>query len=124
MYIGPLCTGQWGPGLLVDLVGGLCSPSHLSVVGHLQGFIRVVVPPTILLHSGREAAVGPRLLIRLEIHAYFSAIYRSFHYPPPVDALGCSCSSAPPRMHYRLHEDISTVLLFNQMQKNMQAAEH
>jgi len=54
-------------------VGGLYSPSHLSVVGYMQGFIRVVVPPTILLHPGREAAVSLRLLIRRENPAYFAA---------------------------------------------------
>src|SRR6218665_89521 len=39
----------------------------LSVVGYLQGLIRVVVPFTSLLHPGREVAVGPQLLIRWEI---------------------------------------------------------
>jgi len=79
------------------LVGGLYSPSHLSVVGYLQDFIKACMPPTILLHPGREAAVGPRLLIRREIPAYFADnlyIQRSLHYPPPVDALGCHYSSA------------------------------
>ena len=63
-------TGQWGPGLLV---AGLCSPSHLSVVGHLQGLMRVAVPTANLLHPGREAAVCPRLLIRRETPAYLAA---------------------------------------------------
>ena len=42
---------------------------HLSVIGYLQDLIRVVVPPTNLLHPGREAAVGPRLLISRPIVA-------------------------------------------------------
>ena len=54
------------PGLLV---GGLYSPSHLSVVGYMQDLTRVVVPSTNLLHPGREAAVGPRLLIRRDLAA-------------------------------------------------------
>ena len=33
----------------------------------------MVVPTTYLLHPGREVAVGPRLLIRREIPAYFAA---------------------------------------------------
>jgi len=55
------------------------------------------VPPAKLLHPGREAAVGPRLLIRRETPAYLAAnlyIWRSFHYPLPVDALSCSFSYA------------------------------
>src|SRR6218665_477607 len=68
---GNIPTGQWGPSLLV---GGLYSPSHLSVVGYLQNLIRVVAPPTSLLHPCREAAVGPRLLIRREIPSYLAAI--------------------------------------------------
>jgi len=36
-------------------------------------FNRVVVPPTSLLHPGREAADGPRLLISREIPAYLAA---------------------------------------------------
>src|SRR6218665_1661459 len=59
-----------GSGLLF---GGLYSPSHLSVNGCLQGLMRMVTPPTSLLHPGREAAVGPRLLIRREDPAYFAA---------------------------------------------------
>src|SRR6218665_2991203 len=44
--------------------------------------MRVAVPPTNLLHPGREAAVGPRLLIRRETHAYLAAnlyIYLYIH---------------------------------------------
>src|SRR6218665_767506 len=33
------------------------SPSHLSVVGYLQGLMRVAVPPTNLLHPGIERSL-------------------------------------------------------------------
>src|SRR6218665_284980 len=49
------------------------SPSHLSVVCCPQDLIRAIVPPTSLLHPGREAADGLRLLINREIPAYFAA---------------------------------------------------
>ena len=56
------------------MVGDLYSPSYLSVIGFLlQGSIRVVVPPTSLLHPGRVTNVGPRLLTRREIPAYLAA---------------------------------------------------
>ena len=63
-------TGQWRPGLLQFI---LYSPSHLSVIGYLKGLMRVAVPPTNLLHPGREPAVCSRLLIRWETHAYLAA---------------------------------------------------
>src|SRR6218665_1364970 len=37
------------------------------------GFNKGGVPPTSLLHSGRKASVGARLLIRREIPAYIAA---------------------------------------------------
>ena len=70
------------------LIGSLYSPSHLFVIGYLQDLMKVVVPPTSLLHPGREAAAGTRLLICQETPAYPPAnlyICRSFHYPPPVE---------------------------------------
>src|SRR6218665_1130994 len=41
--------------------------------GYLQDLIRVMLPPSNLLHPGREATVGPRLLIRRKTTAYLAA---------------------------------------------------
>src|SRR6218665_2580012 len=89
--VNPLCSGArligWRPVLTK-------SPLRPRVPA---GYEREVQPPPCLLPPAREAAVGPRLLIRRENPAYLAAnlSLRSFHYPPPVDALGCSYSSAP-----------------------------
>jgi len=40
---------------------------------YLQDLTRVVVPPTSLMHPGREAAGGAQLLIRRETPAYLAA---------------------------------------------------
>src|SRR6218665_1015815 len=74
----PLARQAWGRCLAVSMktvysVIAAWHPVGFSVWVVSHSFIRVVGPSTILLHPGREAAVGPQLLIRREIPAYLAA---------------------------------------------------